>query len=124
MSLKQLEIDHLIALWQEAENCAAMLSARTLRLADTYGAKLPGDGDSTFAEHAEGYASQYLLAVETSFSLDRDAASIRREMDEKFVEVLQHVREFEQSIKERTREEKARSARIETDRVGGENQGY
>jgi hypothetical protein len=91
-----------IELWTEAEARAAMLSARTLKLSGRYGARLPGDGASTFAEHSEGFAYRYLGAIEKA--LDRGASLTQALIDETFIAALRDVRKFE------TRIENARAA--------------
>jgi hypothetical protein len=85
-----------IELWAEAEARASMLSMRTLKLSERYGARLPGDGASTFAEHAEGFAYRYLGAIEKA--LDRGAGLTHALLDETFIAALRDVRKFETLI--------------------------
>jgi hypothetical protein len=85
-----------IELWSEAEARASMLSTRTLKLSERYGARLPGDGGSTFAEHAEGFAYRYLGAIEKA--LDRGAGLSHALIDETFIAALRDVRKFETLI--------------------------
>ncbi len=84
------------ALWKEAEACAQMLFTRTLRLAATYGPKLPGDGGSSFEEHGEGFAAKYLASGASTAA--RDGALSDRTIYENLVAALQDLREFEQLI--------------------------
>jgi hypothetical protein len=85
-----------IELWTEAEARASMLSVRALKLSERYGARLPGDGGSTFAEHAEGFAYRYLGALEKA--LDRGAGLTHALIDETFIAALRDVRKFEALI--------------------------
>jgi hypothetical protein len=86
-----------IALWQEAEACAAMLAARTLRLVALYGPHLPGDGGSTFEEHAQGYAEQYLGALEQT--LDGSDSLTDEALYDQLVEAIRDLRAFEEGLK-------------------------
>jgi hypothetical protein len=92
-----------IELWNEAEACAAMISARVMNLAERHGARLPGGGGSTYAEHAERHAGRYLGAIEKA--LDGGAALTQALVDESFIVALGDVRKFETVI------ENARAAR-------------
>ncbi len=86
-----------IALWQEAEACAEMLAARTLGLAALYGPKLPGDGGSTFEEHARGHAQEYLGALEQT--LDRGGALTDEAIYAQLAAAMMGLRAFEQRLK-------------------------